>query len=129
MKTYLCGPINGCTDEECNDWRSLVKGYAIGETVDPMRRDYRGVEGDHVREIVELDKVDVAACDVLLASVPKPSYGTAMEIFMAWTMGKYVVLVFPDAEAMASCSPWLRYHSHASFVNYLDAVIHIRNLD
>lgn len=21
-KVYLCGPINGCTDSECKDWRA-----------------------------------------------------------------------------------------------------------
>jgi len=25
MKVYLCGPINGCTDEECKNWRETVK--------------------------------------------------------------------------------------------------------
>jgi hypothetical protein len=63
---YLCGPINGCTDAEAKDWREHVKGLWPGSCIDPMRRDYRGREGVFTREIVELDKIDVAASDVIL---------------------------------------------------------------
>lgn len=79
MKTliaYLCGPINGCTDAECNDWRSRVKELWPGDTLDPMRRDYRGRETESYREIVELDKIDVMRSDVLIVSYDKPSVGT-----------------------------------------------------
>lgn len=106
---YLCGPINGCTDEECNDWRSAVKSMWDGEALDPMRRDYRGKEAESYREIVELDKIDVARCDVVIVMYDKPSVGTSMEILYAWQLGKPVVLICrPDA----NLSPWLRYHTH-----------------
>jgi hypothetical protein len=105
MLVYLCGPINGCTDAECKDWRSYAKSH-LTNTLDPMRRDYRGREAESVNEIVELDKRDVAACDVILANCPKPSVGTSMEIFLAWQMSKIVVAV-----AQEPVSPWLRYHS------------------
>lgn len=104
-KVYLCGPINGCTDAECNDWRAFAKGR-LPDTVDPMKRDYRGKEAESYREIVELDKIDVRNCDVILANCPKPSVGTSMEILLAWQLGKVVVAV-----AEGSISPWLRYHS------------------
>jgi len=106
MKTvYLCGPINGCTDAECNDWRSFAKEQCW-KTIDPMKRDYRGREAESYREIVELDKLDVRACDVVLANCPKPSVGTSMEIFYAWQIGRPVVAVVEG-----SVSPWLRYHA------------------
>lgn len=76
MKIYLCGPINGCTDEECKDWREAAK-KRFPETIDPMRRDYRGRETECVNEIVELDKLDVNDCDVMLVNNPKPSVGTS----------------------------------------------------
>ena len=47
MKVYLCGPIAGCTDEECMDWRENAKTIlhnANISTLDPMRRDYRGTK-------------------------------------------------------------------------------------
>lgn len=104
-KVYLCGPINGCTDAECNDWRAYAKSR-LQDTVDPMARDYRGKEAESYREIVELDKIDVRRCDVILANCPKPSVGTSMEVFMAWELGKVIVAIAPEP-----VSPWLRYHS------------------
>lgn len=117
---YLCGAINGCTDEEANDWRTLVKSLWPGRTLDPMRRDYRGREDEAVREIVELDKLDVAKADVVIVNYPGPSTGTDMEIFYAWMIGKPVVAVLPMR--FVRVSPWLRYHTHALVHSYEEAV-------
>jgi hypothetical protein len=122
-KIYLCGPINGCTDEECRDWREHVKTIWTGETLDPMRRDYRGKEEESVTEIVTLDKVDMAQSDALLVSYSKPSVGTSMEILWAFERGKLIVIV---AAAGTPISPWLRYHSHAIVHSYADAVAFIQ---
>jgi hypothetical protein len=130
LKVYLCGPINGCTDEECNGWRALVRELFHTELVtgrlkqqvflvDPMRRDYRGREEESWREIVELDKVDVGGCDAVLASVPKPSVGTSMEILWAWERGKLVVGVVPPG---GKVSPWLRYHCAYLVHSYREGV-------
>lgn len=71
-----------------------------------MKRDYRGREADSYREIVELDKLDIKECDIVLANCPKPSVGTSMEILLAWQLGRPVVAVVDG-----SVSPWLRYHT------------------
>jgi len=106
-RPYLCGPINGCTDSEANDWRR--DALAIWpDSINPMVRDYRGKELDDYREIVELDKRDIRACSVVLANCPKPSVGTSMEIFFAWTLGIPVIAWVPPG---APISPWLRYHA------------------
>lgn len=104
---YLCGPINGCTDAEANNWRSAVKAH-FANTIDPMVRDYRGKEAHAYREIVDLDKRDVRQADVILVNYDKPSVGTSMEVFYAWTLGKPVI-VWCRQDAVIS--PWLRYHS------------------
>ena len=109
MKVYLCGPINGCTDAEANDWRTAVKAH-FPESIDPMVRDYRGKEATNYREIVDLDKRDVRAADVVLVNYDKPSVGTSMEVFYGWSIGKPVV-VWCRSDAVLS--PWLRYHSTA----------------
>jgi nucleoside 2-deoxyribosyltransferase len=120
MKTlYLCGPINGCTDAECTDWREFVKGLWAGDTLDPMRRDYRGKETESFREIVELDKIDVARSDCILVNYDKPSVGTSMEVLFAWQIGKPVVVV---CKSDAIISPWLRYHSHKIVNSFADAM-------
>lgn len=121
---YLCGPINGCTDAECMDWRAAVR-ERFSAALDPMRRDYRGREAECYREIVDLDKRDVRECRVVLVNYTKPSVGTSMEIFYAWTLGTPVVIwCAPDT----ALSPWLRYHATAVVHSLTDAVAKIREI-
>jgi nucleoside 2-deoxyribosyltransferase len=122
MKVYLCGPINGCTDAEAKDWREYVKSQ-LADTLDPMRRDYRGREDQCVNDIVELDKIDVTNSDVLLVNYDKPSVGTSMEVLYAFERGKLVVVV---AKPDASISPWLRYHSHKIAHSFAEAIAFIK---
>ena len=120
MKTiYLCGPINGCTDEECCDWRAKVSEAWPGRCIDPMVRDYRGRETEAFREIVELDKIDVAESDILIVNYDKPSVGTSMEVLYAWQIGKRIIVVCRED---ANISPWLRYHSTHIVHNFDDAI-------
>ena len=110
-KIYLCGPINGCTDDEATTWRDWFKSQQCGlDFIDPMKRDYRGREADDYREIVDLDKQDVRSVDYLVVMYTQPSVGTAMEILYAWTIGKPVVVI---NESNKPISPWLRYHATA----------------
>lgn len=125
IKVYLCGPINGCTDFEAKGWREYVKSV-LPNTLDPMRRDYRGREDECVNEIVELDKIDVMKSDVLLVNYDKPSVGASMEVLYAFERGKVVVVVCRDG---ASISPWLRYHSHAIFHSFVAAIEFIDGLE
>jgi nucleoside 2-deoxyribosyltransferase len=118
MKVYLCGPINGRSDDDCTWWREQAK-QSLTDTLDPMRRDYRGKEASAWREIVELDKIDVASCDVLLVYYDRPSVGTSMEVLYAWERGKRVVVVNKSGARM---SPWLVYHAHSVFASLDDAL-------
>lgn len=108
---YLAGPINGCTDAECKDWRNAVKSMLPQHRfLDPMSRDYRGKEAANVEEIVVNDKQDILNCDILFAYYTKPSVGTSMEILFAWENGIEVVLV--NASGNENISPWLLYHAN-----------------
>lgn len=121
MIVYLAGAINGCTDMEANWWRGRAKALlaeAGVNALDPMRRDYRGMEDTNVREIVELDKQDIDKCSALLVYYDKPSVGTAMEIFYAFERGKKV-LVFTEAKTI---SPWLRFHATGIFETMEEAI-------
>jgi nucleoside 2-deoxyribosyltransferase len=60
-------------------------------------------------EIVENDKIDIDASDVVLVMYDKPSIGTSMEILYAWERGKRIVIVCRPETRL---SPWLIYHSH-----------------
>ena len=118
MIVYLCGPINGCTDAEANDWRRYAKDRLDADTLDPMRRDYRGREYECVAEIVELDKRDVENSDIILVNAPRPSVGTSMEVFYAHQLSKPVVSVVPRDTPI---SPWMRYHSTVCLHSMRDA--------
>jgi len=124
---YLCGPINGCTDGEANDWRQgTIKQLGNQfQFLDPMRRDYRGYEMDGpeiVDEIVDGDKQDLDNTDILLAFCPKPSVGTSMEILYFWERGGRVVIVHPNPHP----SPWLVKHSEAIFADFETAYAYLR---
>ncbi len=112
MIVYLAGPIEGCTDSECKDWRTKVISdmMSFWTCLDPLRRDYRGKE--HLsKEIVELDKRDILLSDVLLVNfnfTGKPMVGSSMEICFAWENSIPVVVVFPGNSQV---SPWLDYHA------------------
>jgi nucleoside 2-deoxyribosyltransferase len=116
---YLCGPIANCSDAECIDWRQEVTKRWSGKTLDPMRRDYRGVKNAPIKEIVELDKIDICQSDIVLVNYVKPSVGTSMEVLYAFEHGKMVVVVNESQELL---SPWLVYHSQLVFPSIKEAL-------
>lgn len=119
MKVYLCGPIDGCTDDEATTWRELAK-LRLGEDrcLDPMRRDYRGKTDTHCEEIVQLDLEDIDASSIVLANCWQAGWGTPMEIFYTRSKGKAVLAVVPPGSRI---SPWLRYHATYIYDNLEDA--------
>jgi hypothetical protein len=106
---YLCGGINKLTDAECKDWREEAKRLLGDDFVilDPMRRDYRGIEGDHTNDIVLGDIQDIVQSSVILVRAEVPSWGTAMEIVYAWVLGKAIIAFGAGSRP----SPWLMYHT------------------
>lgn len=110
---YLCGPINGRSDDDCTGWREQVKSLWPGQCVDPMERDYRGreLEPGIAAEIVAGDIEDIMVVDAILVFFDKPSVGTAMEVFYAkHVLGKPVVVIDKSDKPL---SPWLIFHSDA----------------
>jgi nucleoside 2-deoxyribosyltransferase len=120
--TYLCGGINGLSDANCRDWRELAKTQLKTETLDPMRRDYRGLESECWREIVAYDLEDIDVCDFVLVNATKPSWGTAMEVFYAATAHSIPVIAWVGRDGMSRVSPWLRYHCHEIHESLEDAI-------
>ena len=119
MRIYLCGPINGCNDDEAITWRDWFRRNTFYVCVDPMKRDYRGTEARDYREIVDLDKRDIKSCDAVVVMYVKPSVGTAMEVLFAWTLGIPVVVINESGRGL---SPWLIYHSTAVVESKNDAI-------
>jgi nucleoside 2-deoxyribosyltransferase len=125
VKVYLAGPIFQCEDHECINWREEAK-KSLGkfEVIDPMVRDYRGSTDRDFNEIVEKDKAEVNASDILLAYCTKPSVGTSMEVLYAWENRKKVYVITENNEI----SPWLLYHSHGIFKSVGEAVRYLNEL-
>lgn len=123
--TYLCGGINGLSDAQCRDWREVAKGLLLTETLDPMRRDYRGREDDSVVEIVNGDLRDIRDSDYVLVNATRPSWGTAMEIVYAAREGKPVVAFVGDAPQV---SPWVRFHCEQVFTDLSKACAYINSV-
>lgn len=119
-KVYLCGPINGRSDDDCKNWREAAKSV-LTNTCDPMDRDYRGreLEPGVAAEIVENDKNDIRRCDALLVYYDKPSVGTSMEVFFAHALGKRILLVDKSGKPL---SPWLTYHVSEVYAALNDAL-------
>ena len=125
MKIYLAGPIFQCEDHECINWREEVKNSLDKiEVIDPMVRDYRKTTNKDFKEIVESDKAEVDASDILLAYCTKPSAGTSMEVLYAWENGKKVYVITENGET----SPWLLYHSHKVFKSIDEAIKYLHEL-
>ena len=128
MKIYLCGPINGRSDDECKGWREYVKERFL-DTLDPMDRDYRGreLEPGIADIIVAGDEQDIKMCDVVLVYYDKPSVGTSMEIRMAVKeLGKRVVLVNKSDKPL---SPWLIHHCREIYHSLDDALKSLHGKD
>ena len=116
---YLAGPINGKTDEECRAWREQMRTRFAKKnimTVSPLWNDYRGVELENAEKLVNKDKDWIMTCDTLVAFCEEPSFGTAMEIYFAWTLHKQIIVVSSRE------SPWLHYHADV-VVDNLDKVL------
>lgn len=107
-KVYLAGGIAGLTDEEAKGWRDEAarRLHDLYDVLDPMVRDYRGIEDDNVEAIISGDLADIAAADVLLVRAERPSWGTAMELVYAKQLGKKIVAFGAGPRP----SPWLVHH-------------------
>jgi nucleoside 2-deoxyribosyltransferase len=130
MIIYLCGAINGCSDSICKDWREYTKKELSTiegiQFLDPMRRDYRGIEANSVKEIIQGDEEDIRQCDIVLAMANIPSWGTAMEIRAAFSeMKKHVITICDSPKP----SPWLKGHCSAFYTDLDSALQYIKTIN
>ena len=130
MRVYLAGPMDDSTEDELGGWRkeatSVFEGMGI-RTLNPIDRPYRNKDYKYdpesvLPDLVEADKIDIEASDVLLANCTKVSVGTSMEILLAWMKDKQVIVVAPEG---VHPSAWIYYHSHKVFKTMEEAYGHI----
>jgi len=117
MRVYLAGHYNADAYRTAASAQLRALGH---EPVDPMRRDYRGREDEHVAEIVQGDLRDVVDCDLVLASWSTDDTGTSMECWFAHGIGRPVV-GFVDQPGQR-IGPWVRYICRSVHVGLADAL-------
>ena len=130
MKTiYLCGGIKDISFENASEWRTqAIKKLPYNDTgfkfLNPMRRNFRDCEFQSQNEIIQLDKNDIIASDILLVNATKPSWGTAMEILFAYERNK-IVVVFSGGNYV-DVSPWVAYHATRVTRTMEEAITYIK---
>jgi nucleoside 2-deoxyribosyltransferase len=112
---YLAGPP--FADEYRRRATELAEA-AGWESVDPMRRDFRGATAGHEAEIVDGDLADIDSCDAVLAAFTAPDEGTAMEAWYAHGRGIPVVAYTGGTPA----HPWTVYVATSVHPQLEDAV-------
>jgi nucleoside 2-deoxyribosyltransferase len=105
MKIMVCGSIgySGGADDIRNMYSLLEgKGFSIvNHTVQSKGMDYSGITDfrDKLylsRQIVSYDLKYIEKTDVIVVIANGPSYGTAIEMFIAKKSGKKVILLAKD---------------------------------
>jgi nucleoside 2-deoxyribosyltransferase len=114
-RVYLAGPP--FAEEYRRRATELLREAGL-ESVDPMRRDYRGRTEGKEKEIVEGDLDEIASCDAVLADFTRPDEGTAMEVWHAHGLGKPVVVYTGGTPA----HPWTVYVAQSVHSDLASAV-------
>ena len=126
MKTVPnAAPINGRSDFACKNWREFLRKDFLLEGLcyqgSHGYRDYRGreLEPGIAAKIVSGDIEDISASTHILVGLDQASWGTAMEIRMA-----YSEFNLPVHQVLASdkpLSPWLLHHATSVHLTLQDS--------
>lgn len=130
-KVYLCGGIKDLSIAEACNWRDKATKDLSDNlgcnflTLNPMRRNFRDCEFQSQNEIVQLDKNDIIAADIILVNATKPSWGTAMEVLFAFERNK-IIVAFTGTD-FKETSPWLAFHATRVCKTYDEAISYIQH--
>lgn len=126
---FLSGPMRGIPRSEGLAWRNEVK-EKIGNKFIVLHA-YRGREDKETftdpRGVVIRDKNDILRADIVLVNdtyTDASMIGTSMEVFMAHSLNK-VVILFGQAHLN---DYWLNYHSHIRAKNLDEACEIVKKL-
>lgn len=73
------------------------------------------------------DKKAISECDILVAYIQRPSFGTSMEIFYSYSLqSKYVVVINPNKKYYNDL--WLRNHCHRMFSSVGACCKHLKEI-
>lgn len=112
-KVYLCGAIEGLTEEESTGWRKYATSFFINKfygkhapsigTLDPCRRKKFHDEPysqNLANRIVQLDTTDIERSDLVLCNLMArgqgKAWGSVMELVIAKQFNKPVITVLEE---------------------------------
>ena len=103
MQIMVCGSIGYDGVEEIRHLYTLLSKAGFG-TIDHLKSeemDYSDIKDfryrkDLSRQIIKHDLEYIKKADVLVVLAGKPSYGTGIEMFIARSSGKHVILYAPE---------------------------------
>jgi nucleoside 2-deoxyribosyltransferase len=122
-RIYLAGTIY--KEEPAKSWKiklqKLFSNNDLVEFVDPKPE----MEAD--LSMVAKDKYSINSCNIFVAYIERPSFGTAMEIYHAFLQNdKPVIIINPNLSCRGDI--WVEAHSHVIVDNIEDAAQYIESL-
>lgn len=103
MTVYLCGPMEGVTLREAEEWRETATTFLLKRGIpvkDPTRRKRfhdQPPTTNLSRKIVAMDLQDIDSCEVILVNLKDrgvgKAWGSVAEVTYAWMKRKPIILV------------------------------------
>ncbi len=125
LRIYLAGTIY--KEEPASRWKD-----DLIESIDDRDDKYLFIDPDPSFEcsiaVVPQDKALINSCDVVVAYIERPSFGTAMEIYHAYNRNDIVVITI-NPNKLFFKDFWLRYHSSDMVENVHQASDIIKSLN
>ncbi len=127
----VCGSIGYGGVDKIREFYKKIKqeGFEIVNHVEEQNMDYSHIqdfrnEKELCAKIVNHDLEYVKKADVLVVIVKKPSYGTAIEMYVAKSTGKKIILFAPESVP----TPWPLFFSDFIITNELDLFKTLKSL-
>lgn len=126
VKIYLSGPMYMGL-EQASTWRAEFASYlddaelnsVYFDILDPCSRFYENKRflTENGSWIVKIDKMEIKKADVIIVNATHPGWGTPMEHYIAYELGKFVI-AFDEKEYS---SIWTIAHSHVIVKDHIEA--------
>lgn len=131
MKVVVCGSIGYGGLSEIREIQSLLRkeGFTVLDHISEEGMDYSDVKDfrnktELAKKIVRHDLDFIRASDVVVGIANKPSYGTAIEIFVAKELGKKIVFFSEDRVP----TPWPIAFSDRIVTNRRDLILTLKEM-
>ena len=133
IRIYLAGTIY--KEEPGLNWKQRFMNILNPHNQEPHK--YEFFDPDPINEpefyMVQRDKAEIEKCDVFVAYIERPSFGTAMEILYAYELKtKPVFIINPNGSLNnhdgSSTDLWVTYHSSLICHNVEDCAEHIKTI-